>query len=152
MNKKKQCLKWATLFLFLCLCSGVLKAQIILNVEVENIRSSEGVLSISLYDNEVNYENNKPFKNKTVSKEHAKEGVFLVQFQDVFPGTYGIAVLDDENTDHKMNYTLMGFPKEGYGFSNFYHRGFTKPKFSDFVFELINHANDTVNVTLRYLK
>ena len=151
MNKKTQHTKSATLLLFLCLCSGVLKAQTTLNIEVENIISSEGVLSISLYDNEANYENNKPLKHKTVAKEHAKEGVFLTQFQDVLPGTYGIAVLDDENTDRKMNYTLMGFPKEGYGFSNFYHRGFTKPTFSDFVFEVTNQTKDTVKIRLRYL-
>jgi len=66
-------------------------------------------------------------------------------------GTYGIAVLDDKNKDNEMNYTMLGMPKEGFGFANYYHSGFSYPKFSDFAFQHQKAKNKPATVKLRYL-
>jgi uncharacterized protein (DUF2141 family) len=33
-------------------------------------------------------------------------------------GRYAIAVLHDENSNHKLDRNIVGWPKEGFGFSN----------------------------------
>jgi uncharacterized protein (DUF2141 family) len=34
------------------------------------------------------------------------------------PGKYGIAVIDDENANKKLDRNFLGIPKEGFGFAN----------------------------------
>ena len=34
------------------------------------------------------------------------------------PGRYGVVVLHDENSNHKLDRNLLGMPKEGFGFAN----------------------------------
>ena len=65
------------------------------------------------------------------------------------PGVYGISVLDDENKDGEMKYNWFGIPKEGYGFSNFYHTGITKPNFKDFDF-IVGEKDKIVQVKMKY--
>jgi len=48
-----------------------------------------------------------------------------------------------------MNYGLF-LPKEGFAFSNYYHRGLSKPTFEDFDFPL-GDENKKVVMKLRYL-
>lgn len=64
------------------------------------------------------------------------------------PGTYGVALLDDEDSDTKMDYGLV-MPKEGFGFSDYYHTGWSSPKFDDFKFEL--NGNKSIKIQIRYL-
>ena len=65
------------------------------------------------------------------------------------PGTYGISILDDENNDGKMDYKLIRIQKEGYGFSNYYHTGMSRPNFEDFDF-IIGNKNIFVKIKIRY--
>lgn len=64
-------------------------------------------------------------------------------------GTYGIAVLDDENSNDKMDYALM-MPKEGFGFSNFYLTGLSRPKFEQFKFG-VSDASVSVVIKMKYM-
>jgi uncharacterized protein (DUF2141 family) len=56
---------------------------------------------------------------------------------DLEPGTYAAVVLHDENGNGKMDKTMMGRPKEGYGVSNNAKpRVFGPPSFRDAAFVL----------------
>jgi uncharacterized protein (DUF2141 family) len=44
-------------------------------------------------------------------------------------GHYAIAVLHDENSNHKLDRNLIGWPKEGFGFSNNPKVGMSAPNF-----------------------
>jgi uncharacterized protein (DUF2141 family) len=44
-------------------------------------------------------------------------------------GRYAIAVLHDENSNHKLDRNMIGWPKEGFGFSNNPKVGLTPPSF-----------------------
>ena len=46
------------------------------------------------------------------------------------PGDYGIAVIHDENRNHKLDRNFLGIPKEGFGFANNPHVGLSAPPFS----------------------
>jgi uncharacterized protein (DUF2141 family) len=58
-----------------------------------------------------------------------------VPIDSIQPGTYGIALLDDEDINGKFDYMLI-FPKEGVGFSNDDQHGIHRPVFNDFSFLL----------------
>ena len=59
--------------------------------------------------------------------------------------------MDDENFNGKMDYNFIGIPKEGFGFSNYYHSGLTKPKLKSFAFEVIENKNTKVEVKMKYM-
>jgi uncharacterized protein (DUF2141 family) len=44
-------------------------------------------------------------------------------------GRYAVAVLHDENSNHKLDRNLIGWPKEGFGFSNNPNVGMSAPSF-----------------------
>ena len=42
----------------------------------------------------------------------------IKQFYGLKPGTYAVAVLDDEYGDHRLHKNFLGIPEEGFGISN----------------------------------
>jgi len=44
------------------------------------------------------------------------------------PGIYGLSLLDDREQRRKMEYNFARLPKEGFGFSDYYHTGPYKTK------------------------
>lgn len=118
-------------------------------VSVDNLRSSKGSIVVSIFKNEKSFQQEIPDYEKSFSKKEIKKGKFNTTLL-LPPGTYGIAILDDENQDRKMNYDFLGIPKEGYGFSNFEHTGYSKPKFSNFAFKLNKGKKTLKGIKLRY--
>ena len=58
-------------------------------------------------------------------------------FEHLPAGRYGVAVIHDENSNHKLDRNLLHIPKEGFGFANNPHVGLSAPKWEQ----------ATVNVT-----
>lgn len=114
---------------------------------ISHIASSEGMIRIAIFQNQKELDDDKPFKKLSFSKKEMVNGQLKVKL-DLPDNTYGISVLDDVNLNAKMDYNMIGIPKEGYGFSNFYHTGFSFPKLTDFSF---NSAVDkTVKCKMKY--
>ncbi|MDO6436211.1 DUF2141 domain-containing protein [Cyclobacterium sp. 1_MG-2023] len=65
------------------------------------------------------------------------------------PGEYMISVFHDNNKNGKMDYNLLGKPKEGYGFSGEFYCGNknSKPE-SYYVF--LNSGNQQLSINLCY--
>lgn len=125
-----------------------LEANATLEVVVTDIRNSKGNLVMGFYKDSKSFSKRTPFMSKVVEKTTMRNGV--VKFTiSLPPGTYGIALLDDENKNGKADYGFV-LPIEGFGFSDFYHRGVFAPTFTDFDFEL-GSADKTVAVKLKYM-
>lgn len=86
---------------------------------------------------------------KTAAKTGLVKDALHLTYADIKPGIYGIAILDDENKNEKMDYGLI-LPKEGFGFSDYYHTGMKRPKFDSFDFVLKNEIK-SVEIKVRYL-
>lgn len=121
-----------------------------LTIVVQDIRNDQGQLCIGIFVDEASFAAGKPAHYLTVPKQEAKGGS-LVQAVDLPPGIYGVSILDDENMDHGMDRNFIGLPKEGFGFSDYYHSGFSYPKFAAFRFQLRAADRRQVVVRLRYL-
>ena len=72
------------------------------------------------------------------------------QFFGLKPGTYAVAIVDDQNGDRKLNKDFFGIPTEGFGISNnptvSVQTG--SPEFRDASFLL--NKNTTINIILKY--
>lgn len=134
--------------LLLCLLQLASPAQSLV-VNISGFRSSEGNVRLQFFDTAENFERKKPLCTKTVSKKAMLNGELVYTCNDLKPGTYGLAVLDDENANAKMDYGLL-MPNEGFGFSDYYHTGLSSPQFESFRF-ILGSAPKTVRVKLRYL-
>lgn len=120
-----------------------------LTIEFANIRSNEGQLLLGIYTSQEDYVNKKAIKKVTVYKTEVKDGKTTTTIEGLTPGTYGIALLDDEDFDRKMAYGLI-LPKEGFAFSDYYHKGMSRPTFEDFDFTL-GKEDKTIVMKIRYL-
>jgi uncharacterized protein (DUF2141 family) len=119
-----------------------------LRVKVTDLRSSKGSLLIGLYKDQATFSKQIPYLSKKIEKSKLRNGV--VDFTLSLPiGTYGVTLLDDENGNGKCDYGFF-LPKEGFGFSDYYHRGLSSPKFDDFGFRLLKDDQSVV-VKVKYM-
>jgi uncharacterized protein (DUF2141 family) len=122
------------------------------NVEViiKGIRSEKGSIGIGVFKDDPTFKKEEPFMNKVFVKSGISNREMKVQFS-LEPGIYGFALLDDENSNGLMEYNFLGIPKEGFGFSEYYHKGLTKPKFDSFKFKIEPNQKRTITVRIRYM-
>lgn len=97
-------------------CTGPASATW-LNINAEGMRSSNGLLAITLY-----VDDSRKFLAKKgslyVGRINARAGstrgcIFVPQ-----PGVYAVALYHDENANQSFDRTGIGLPAEGYGFTN----------------------------------
>lgn len=118
-------------------------------IEISDVRSSKGTLRLGVFINEKEFEDETPLLKMDISKAGMVNGK-LTSYINLPKGKYGISILDDENNNTKMDYNFIGIPKEGFGFSNYYHSGFSKPKLSLFVFN-VDNTELKLKFKLRYM-
>ncbi len=115
-----------------------------LHVIVTGIRDDRGVVRMSLYDSEENYN----------AKQHScryailpvKNSMAEVVFHRLRPGWYAILLFHDANNNHKFD-RVMGIPVERFGFSNNVRPGITgAPAFKETRFRL--DAGECVTKTI----
>jgi uncharacterized protein (DUF2141 family) len=135
---------------FLSSSFSLLNNQHNVKVEITGIRSTQGKIRIGVYISSKRFEEKKDSKIIQIEKLKLVNNKLFYTFY-LEPGTYGLSLLDDENDNTKMDYNFIGLPKEGFGFSNYYHSGFTYPKFENFAFTVKPMGETNVVIKLRYI-
>jgi uncharacterized protein (DUF2141 family) len=120
-----------------------------LHIYVTGIRKQVGNIRLAFYSNSQSFDAEKPLFIRTVPKKEMSNNSIKISYDDLKPGVYGVAILDDENANEKMDYGWV-LPDEGFGFSDYYHTGMTRPKFDSFDFVLKNEEK-VVQIKVRYL-
>ncbi len=118
------------------------------SIKVTNIRNTKGTMQLQLYKTQKAFAAEKPYKTYRISKKSVKGHTLRYKISGLVKGNYGVALLDDENGNKKMDYGLV-MPKEGFGFSDYYHTAWSKPTFYKFKFYL--KADKTVTMKVRYM-
>ena len=129
--------------------SQVLLSQT-MNITINNIRSTKGKLSVSIFSNAEEFKTEKPSHTQFFDKTTVKNKTCTVSIE-YKPGIYGVAVCDDENNNGVMDYNIIGMPKEGFGLSNYQIKGLSRPVFSDFSFQLKENEKKAITVDMKYL-
>jgi uncharacterized protein (DUF2141 family) len=120
-----------------------------LSVLFDNIRNKEGKMYVFIYNYENQYPDN-PYLNFEIDKQIVSDyGTlkFMIP-QSLSKGHYAISVLDDENSNDDLDF-FLGFPLEGYGFSNNISPFLSMPKYDDLLFDLSSDKK-TIHLTLQY--
>ena len=86
-----------------------------LTVNISDIEQGKGHVLVGLYASQKEYESGKASFHLKVKAVNGKE---VTVFENVPDGDYAIKMYQDENDNNKMDFNMMGIPKEGYGFSN----------------------------------
>lgn len=143
----------ALLLAVFCCCAPALATITLaqrLVVHFESVRSAEGPIRLGFYQTPADWQAQKSNFQRHGYKEGLADGHFTLVFDDVPPGRYAVAVVDDENDSGVIDWGWL-LPKEGFGFSNHASRGLRKPAFEDFDFEHVVSGETVVVVRLRYL-
>ncbi|MBW4453613.1 MAG: DUF2141 domain-containing protein [Nostoc indistinguendum CM1-VF10] len=120
-----------------------------LSVVVNGIRHQKGEICFRVYANE------KGFPMSSTSE--AQSGCAKItgnsvtkEFSGLKPGTYAVAIVDDQNGDRKLNKDFFGIPKEGFGISKNPTVSIQTgtPKFRDASF--VVNKDTTVNIIMKY--
>ncbi len=137
--------------LLVMLFSGLLAAATASNsgndltVVLPNVKNTSGKIQIGLFNKAGDFpKTNREFKIVTIN---AKQGASYT-FKNLPAGEYGIAVMHDENNNGKCDFTVLGIPKEGYGFSNNVKPKLSAPSFAAVKFQL--KSNKKVSINLIY--
>lgn len=121
-----------------------------IQVEVTELKSNKGQVKISVFRNEDDFDNDSPYKSLYFSKKTSKDGKLLCKL-NLPVGTYGIVVVDDENENKEMDFNFFGIPTEGFAFSDYYHTGLSRPKFTSFDFTAKEGAVSKVVAKMKYM-
>lgn len=116
-------------------------------IKVIGIRSERGNIKLTIFKDSEGFEKSQPVKNLVFQKKAIVGGNLILTFK-IEPGIYGIILLDDENSNGKMDKNFIRMSKEGFGFSNFMMK-FKKPSFDDFKVNLTSDPSKT-EIKVRY--
>ena len=116
-----------------------------ITIKVQGIKNKKGSISIAIFKSDDDFKNEK-FSHVTRIKADSE---VIHTFEKIEYGVYAVAVYHDENDNLKLDLNLVGFPKEGYGFSNNIKGVLGPPKFKDTSFQ-INQSISNFTIQLIY--
>lgn len=119
-----------------------------LHVTVSNVRSSDGLIAVTLYADD-SHRFLARRGSLYVGRVPARQGTTQVCIFVPSPGTYALAVYHDADGNRHITRNAIGLPAEGYGFSNNAPAIFGLPSFSR-VRLAVPRTNMTTAIRLRY--
>ena len=123
------------LFLYFSLLTSFLpKENPQLTIEIQNIESLKGDIRIGVFNaNEKFLKENYIFRNYKIAVKNNTEAIVI---DDLPKGDYAFILYHDRNADGKLNRSILGVPKEAFGFSNNVRPKLSKPTFEECKFSL----------------
>ena len=117
-----------------------------LKIYVSGFKTCNGQLILALCNSESNYKDHKnPYKGgKALIINKTSQFVF----RNLPYGTYAIKAFHDKNKDNKLNFALLGWPVEAYGFSNNARRTFGPPSWKAAKFTFFRN-NQTITFKVK---
>jgi uncharacterized protein (DUF2141 family) len=121
-----------------------------LAVRVVNARNPKGEIRIALFQSAEGFPGDAA---KALRRQQAQIDPKTLTTQAVFAGipqgVYAVSVFHDENMNGKLDKSLVGIPKEGYGASNNPKRKMGPPSFEEAKFQL-DGTNQSLEIKLSY--
>ncbi len=115
-----------------------------IEVECVDLRYDQGEVVIALYDRAESFPRENGVRAGAYSAIEGRRA--RCRFEGIPAGRYAVAAFHDEDGDRKLR-TVLGIPREGYGFSNDARPGtFGPPKFAAAAFDF---DGTTTRVTVR---
>lgn len=116
-------------------------------LHIDGFRNQKGDVGLSVFNSPDGWpeNNDKAF----LHGPHPITGTTTTISVQVPSGRYAVAILHDENSNHKMDRNFIGIPKEGFGFSNNPHAFLTPPSFNTAAIAVACPATE-ISIHLKY--
>lgn len=141
-------MKFILIFVLMLISSATVFSQTLI-VEITGLRNNVGWIRLAIFVDEVGFRAEKPAQQRIFDKKTVKNGNLTIRLDSLPAGTYGLALLDDENKNGQLDYRFI-IPNEGIGFSNYVQKGIKRPHFSDFSFLLKKDVTLRIPIRLTY--
>lgn len=119
----------------------ILSGQVTVNIKVANLENNSGQIILNFTDGDS--------KQIKVLYRKITDNKCILTINDLKPGKYAFNYFHDENNNKELDTSIIGIPKEGYGFSNDANGVFGPPDFVDTIFEVKNDT--TIICTAKYI-
>ncbi|MBE7176267.1 MAG: DUF2141 domain-containing protein [Mucilaginibacter polytrichastri] len=136
----------ALVFAWMLTPANVIAQEIAIHVKA--LKNTRGHIRLYVFTSEKSYNASKPHRVFKIKKDNCLGEDFVSKI-NLKPGVYAIALIDDENSNGKLDKNFMRQPGEGVGFSNFQLKRLRKPVFDDFRVEV--DGSQPVAIQVRYL-
>ena len=139
-------IKLTLIFVFTVLTSfQTEKENYTCTVTIQSPSVKTGMLWIAFYKDAKDFKdmNKACYAKKVAVQSFQKKEVV---FENIAKGSYAIAIFLDENADGKLNFNLLGIPKELFGFSNNVYPKFRSPTFKECLFTVHTHHKQTIQL------
>jgi len=105
-------------------------------LDISGLRNSDGEIFLSLYSGKNGFPND---PDVAVVNRHQDivDQKCLIEIDNLPYGEYAVSLLHDENRDGKMDSSMLGIPKEGFGFSGNPKTKMGPPDYDDVRFLLL---------------
>lgn len=119
-----------------------------LRIHVDGFRNTRGNLGTTVFASPGGWpeDNARSFRHGPAPIDPATRTAVAVW--DLPPGNYAVAAIHDENSNHKLDRSILGIPKEGFGFANNPHVVLTAPSFQA---ALVHVACPATDITIHLI-
>lgn len=121
------------------------EATYAITITVTHIRNHKGVIRFKFYDDSTPFPDDLGFLKVVVAKTEVTGDSLRVTYSGFKSQHMGIALLDDENSNWKLDFGWF-FPKEGHAFSDYFHTSLRRPVYDDFRFFLSGDKHVTMKM------
>ena len=145
MTSRTKKLMCATVFFVLgaALVAEQTPAKCSLTVKVTGLHNTDGNVKLTLRSDP------NTVVQRGVTEIDSKTMTATSVFENLVPGTYGVAVLHDQNNNGKLDFNDVGMPLEGYGHSNNPAKREGPPRFDETKFTL-TEPTTSIEIQLIY--
>lgn len=109
-----------------------------LTIHVQGVLAKGGLVRLGVYDRAAYDKEGEPVAFADVA---AKADETVITLADIAPGDYAIETYQDVNANDRMDQSLIGLPKEPYGFSRNARPFLSKPRFDAVKFTVVPGEN-----------
>jgi uncharacterized protein (DUF2141 family) len=120
-----------------------------LSITIDGLRNQKGQLCMSLFKSNRGFpsDSRKAVQGKCIRINGSS---VAINFSNLNPGSYAVAVIHDANSDKNLNRNYLGIPTEGFGFSRNPQIVSGPPKFGDTSFLVVGDSTN-IAIQLQYL-
>jgi uncharacterized protein (DUF2141 family) len=130
-------LTWSVIILFVALAAGAQS----LTITVSHVDAGAGPLMFGIFDSESEFPDGNPAASGLTEGD---SDTVTYSIDDLPPGTYAVAIYQDNNENGQLDKSGLGIPKEPYGFSGSWKRGA-----ADFDEASFNHGSQGSSISVR---
>ena len=141
-----------TIYILLMALTGAVfqnRATTSVTINITNLENNKGSVLVALYNKADNFPHDAARNAVGRKKVAIVNKTATITWTDLPPGRYAVALLHDANNNMKMDYNMLGMPKEGYGFSNNAKGKMSAPGFDKAAFEL-GTTPKTIFIKMQY--